>query len=187
MADVQWTPALVEERLIEAAETMRRMPETRVQGYSNGWPTILREFQDRVGEAAVPLRRPPPSPDAITRMEEALSWLRWLEPDDVKLVWMRAERARWREICGRFAIARATANRRFEYALCVIVWRLSERPLPRKWSRRFLIQRARFVMDAPFEKRSEKCLTQKHRSWNFLLDENGPERVVFRYARERRA
>lgn len=148
MVDLQWTPALVEERLVEAAETMKRLPEVRVQGYYNSWPTILREFSDRVGEAPQRLRRPPPSPTAITRMEEALQWLRWLEADDARLVWMRAEGARWREICGRFGIARATANRRFEYALCVIVWRLSNRPLPQKWSRSFLIRRARFVTDA---------------------------------------
>lgn len=148
MADVQWTPALVSERLVEAAETMKRLPQVRVQGYYNSWPTILRGFADRVGEAAAPLRRPPPSPAAITRMEETLGWLRWLDPDDARLVWMRAEGGRWREICGRFGIARATANRRFEYALCVIVWRLDERPLPRKWSRSFLVRRARFVTDA---------------------------------------
>lgn len=164
MADMQWTPALVAERLVEAAETMKRLPQVRVQGYYNSWPTILREFSDRVGEAPQRLRPPPPSPAAITRMEEALSWLRWLAADDARLVWMRAEGARWRAICQRFGIARATANRRLEYALCVIVWRLNERPLPRKWSRSFLIQRARFVMDASFEKRSEKCLTRNHRA-----------------------
>ncbi len=148
MAETQWTPALVEERLVEAAETMRRLPQVRVQGYYNSWPTILREFSDRVGEVPQRLRRPPPSPAAVTRMEKALLWLRWLEADDAKLVWMRAEGARWREICQRFGIARATANRRFEYALCVIVWRLDKRPLPQKWSRNFLVRRARFVAGA---------------------------------------
>jgi hypothetical protein len=162
MVDMQWTPALVEERLIEAADTMKRLPEVRVQGYFNSWPTILREFSDRVGEAPQRLRRPPPAPGAITRMEEALSWLRWLEPDDSRLAWMRAEGARWRSICQRFGISRATADRRLEYALCVIAWRLNDRPLPKKWSRSFLIQRARFVMDAACEKRSGKCLTRNH-------------------------
>lgn len=143
MADVQWTPALVEERLIEAAETMKRLPEVRVQGYYNSWPTILREFSDRVGEAAAPLRRPPPSPAAITRMEEALSWLRWLEADDAKLMWMRAEGVRWKPICWRFGITRSTAHRRFEYALAAIVWRLNGKRPPMKRSMEFVIERAK--------------------------------------------
>jgi len=58
---------------------------------------------------------------------------------------MRAEGVRWRAICQRFGIARATANNRWQYALCVIVWRLDKRPLPSKWSRRFLLERARFL------------------------------------------
>jgi hypothetical protein len=81
-------------------------------------------------------------------MEETLGWLVWLEPDEARLVWMRAERARWRAICQRFGIARATAHRRWEYALSVLVWRLDKRPLPRKWSRRFLRERVRALSDA---------------------------------------
>jgi len=92
MVETQWTPALVEERLIEAAETMKGLPEVRVQGYFNSWPSIRREFSDRVGEAAAPLRHPSPSPAAITRMEEALAWLRWLEPDCRATIRMRIQR-----------------------------------------------------------------------------------------------
>ena len=145
MADVHWTPALVEERLIEAADTMKRLPQFRVQGYYNSWPTIMREFSDRVGETPQRLRRPPPSPTAITRMEEALQWLRWLEADDAKLVWMRAEGLQWKPICWRFGITRATGHNRWQYALCVISWRLNRRPLPSKWSKQFLRGRVQFL------------------------------------------
>lgn len=145
MGDVHWTPALVEERLIEAAETMKRLPPVRVQGYYNSWPTILREFSDRVGEAPQRLRRPPPAPAAITRMEEALSWLRLLEPDDAKLIYMRAEGLQWKPICWRFGIALATAKRRWHYALCLIAWKLDGRPFHAKTSRRALVERARIL------------------------------------------
>ena len=144
----EWTAERVEERLQEAADVMRRLPPVRVQGYFSTWPAILHDFSDRVGQDTQRLRRPPPAPDAITRAEATLLWLRWLEVEDARLVWMRVERERWREICQSFGISRATANRRYDYALTVIVWRLERRPLQEAWSRRFVLQRARVLNDA---------------------------------------
>ncbi len=146
--DGEWTSARVEARLGEAADVMRRLPPVRVQGYFNTWPAIAHEFSDRVGQEPTRMRRPPPSPDAITRAEATLLWLRWLELDDARLVWMRVDRARWRAICQQFGIARSTANRRYDYALTVIVWRLERRPVPKSWSQRFLSARARSLEDA---------------------------------------
>ena len=68
------------------------------------------EFADRVGQQPEPMRLPPPSPAAISRMEETLGWLRWLEVEDAKLVWARADRTPWKAICWQFGIARATAQ-----------------------------------------------------------------------------
>lgn len=145
MTDGNWTPEQVEARLVEAADVMARLPPVRVQGYFNTWPGIVPEFSDLVGREPPALRRPPPLPAAITRMEEALAWLRWLEPDDAKLVWARAEGTPWKALCWRFGMSRATANRRWDYALAVIVWRLEGRTVPGTWSRSFLRERLRFV------------------------------------------
>jgi hypothetical protein len=139
----EWTRQHVEERLIEAADVLKRLPEVRVQGYFSLWPKIAYEFSDLVGQEPRATRRPPPSPQAISRMEATLPWLAWLESDDAKLVWARAERTPWKAICWRFGIARATANRRWEYAISVITWRLNRRPLPTKWSRGFVVERLR--------------------------------------------
>lgn len=139
----EWTRERVEERLLEAADVMRRLPEVRVQGYYSLWPAMAVEFADLVGQEPPRLKRSPPLPDAITRMETTLTWLRWLEPEDANLVWARADGTPWKGICWRFGIARATANRRWEYALSVIVWRLNRRPIPTKWSREFLVERVR--------------------------------------------
>jgi hypothetical protein len=138
-----WTRERVEERLSEAADVMRRLPPVRVQGYYNLWPKVLHEFADLVGQEPPRLKRPPPAPEAISRMEEALDWLRWLEAEDAKLVWARAERTPWKMICWRFGISRATAHRRREYALSVIAWRLNGRRVPAKRSRRFVIEGTR--------------------------------------------
>ena len=93
----------------------------RHRGFS---PAIV-EFADRVGQQAEPTHLPPPSPAAISRMEEALAWLRWLRAEHAKLVWARAEGTPWKLICWRFGIARVTAHRRWEYGLNLIAYRLN--------------------------------------------------------------
>lgn len=139
----EWTIEEVAERLEEAASVLRRLPEARVRGHHNGWPAMLSEFADLVGREPEPLRPGPPSAAAIGRMEEALRWLRWLEPELGQLVWARAERMRWKAICYRFGISRATANRRRDYALGVIAWRLNGRAPHLRRGRRYVVERAR--------------------------------------------
>jgi hypothetical protein len=138
-----WTTEMVETRLEDAARVMRRLPNVRTPGYFNTWPAMFQEFADLIGQEPQPMRLPPPSAGAITRMEEALGWLRWLDGDDAKLVWARSDRTPWKAICARLGIARATADRRWQYALTVIAWRLNGRQVPTKRSRRFLVERAR--------------------------------------------
>lgn len=137
-----WTRDAVRERLEEAAAVLRRLPSPRVQGYFNTWPQMLVEFGDLVGQEPPPLRLPPPSPQAISRMEATLPWLQWLEPDVAKLVWARAERTQWKAICWHFGISRATANRHYDYGLSVIAWRLNGRQPHLRRGRQFVVQGA---------------------------------------------
>ncbi len=144
----KWTVEMVESRLEDAAHVIRRLPAVRMPGFFNTWPTMLIEFADRIGREPERLRLPPPSSSAVTRMEEALEWLRWLEGDDAKLVWARSEGTPWKEICFRFGVARATANRRWQYALALIAWRLNGRNAPAKRSRAFVVEHARVLSSA---------------------------------------
>ena len=140
MAD--WTRTMVEDRIETAAEVFRALPGVRPQGYSNAWPEYFHSFGDKVGQQ--PETRPPrPGPRAITEAEATLRWLRWLEPQDARLVWLRANRTAWKPICWEFGISRATANRRWEYGLSVITWRLNGKRVPAKRSMDHVIQRAR--------------------------------------------
>jgi len=143
MSESQWTAEMVEARLIEAAEILMRMPRPRVQGFFSLWPQISPTFDDLVGQKPQPMSRPTPSPAAIDRAEQTLDWFKWLEPADVKLVWARAEGTRWKNICWQFGLTRATANRRFDYALSVIAWRLNGRRVPGKRSRQFVVEKAK--------------------------------------------
>jgi hypothetical protein len=88
------------------------------------------------------MRRPPPGPSAISRMEEAITWNRFLERDECHLMWARVEGTPWKHLCHRFGISRPTAHRRYDYALSVIAWRLNGRQVHHRRGRRFVIARA---------------------------------------------
>ena len=106
----EWTPEMVEERLIEAAAVLKRLPAQRGQGYFSTWPQMFVEFSDLVGQTPEPMRLPPPSAAAIDRMEQALQWFAWLEPVDSKIAWLRAGGMRWKDVCWRVGLARAAAR-----------------------------------------------------------------------------
>ena len=137
-----WTPSQVEDRLEEAADVLKRLPEQKVQGYFNVWPDMVQSFADKVGQMPVPMRRPPPSAASISRMDETMVWLKHLAVEDARLVWMRAERKHWKEICWGFGISRSTAIRQHKFAISVIALRLNGRPVPTKRSRSFVIKSA---------------------------------------------
>ena len=114
----------VEERLRSAARTLRRLPNVKVQGYFSTWPTIIREPLEILQMEPEPLRIKPSMAD-ITEMEEVLFvWLKWLEPEERRLVWLRAERVRWKLICGRFGVGRTKAWEMYRRALACIAARL---------------------------------------------------------------
>ncbi len=140
MAD-EWTAGRVEDRLELAADVFAQLPAVKPTGYFNAWPEYFHSFADKVGQEPQ-MRRPRPSPRQITEAEEAMLWLRWLEKDDARLVWLRANRTQWKPICWELGISRATANRRWQYGIAVIVWRLNGRRVPRKRSMEFVIGQA---------------------------------------------
>lgn len=114
----------VEERLRSAARTLRRLPNVKVQGYFSTWPTIIREPLEILQMEPEPMRITPSMAD-ITEMEEVLFiWLKWIEPEERRLVWLRAERVRWKLICGRFGVGRTKAWEMYRRALTCIAAKL---------------------------------------------------------------
>lgn len=114
----------VEDRIHEAARTLRRLPEERVQGYFSTWPKIKRDEMEILQMEKEPMRVRATSDD-ITEMEEVLFvWLRWLEVDERKLVWQRAERVRWKLICAQFGVGRTKAWEMYKCALGKIAARI---------------------------------------------------------------
>jgi len=144
MTDNHWTPLKVEARMEEAASVMRRLPEVRVRGYFNTWPTIIPEFSDLVGREPRRVKLPPPSPAAITRTEKAMEWLWWLEPDDARIVWMRAENKPWKIVCRQVGLSRTCAWEHWVVALCIITLKLNNQRIPKhSWRLKALARQMR--------------------------------------------
>lgn len=137
----EWTPSLVEARMAEAAFVLKRLPEPRRQGYFNTWPEYSYEFSDLVGQEPKTIRLLP-SPAAIGRMEETLSWTVGLDPIEGKIVWLRAYGVRWKTICWTVGLQRSAAHEHWLFALCVIAFRLNGRRLNPNLSKRKVIELA---------------------------------------------
>jgi hypothetical protein len=118
-----WTPWLVESQLVEAADTLCRLPAARVGGYASAWPPLL--------GAAIPTGKSThigsPSAAAIDRMDTTLLWMGWLGPRDRQIVWRRACGWRWKMIASEQSIDRTTAWRHWAGALLDIAMRLNAR------------------------------------------------------------
>ena len=63
----------------------------------------------------------------IDRMLVVMRWMQWLEVEQRKLVWMRAERWRWYDIGRRFGVSPRTAQRRWEAAIDLLTENVTEK------------------------------------------------------------
>ena len=122
----KYTVTDVADRFEEAAQTLHRLPRVGVQGYFNAMPPVIRTAAEVLQEEKLPMRMGPPSAEAISRMEEVLDWIWWLDDEDERrLIWLRAERVIWKRICWRLGCGRTKAWQMWTYALLKIVTRLN--------------------------------------------------------------
>lgn len=125
-----WTVDEVEALLIEAADTLKRLPADRPRGYISSMPTPVRSVQELVGAEPARLRRPPPPAAAIDRLDMVLGWMAWLEEDQVRVLWARAGGVPWRPICQRLGCGRTKAWQIWVTALVLLKVRLNEAEVP---------------------------------------------------------
>ncbi|SIR09210.1 hypothetical protein SAMN05421641_12436 [Paracoccus thiocyanatus] len=128
------TPREIEDRLEEAALTLRRLPNppgSGARGYGRSWPEYIHEAKHAYGYEQATMRVIP-NPQEIQHMEEALAWLALIGGDSEqaiidnrRIVWMRAEGHRWKQICRAVGCVRSTAWRRWTAALITIANRLN--------------------------------------------------------------
>ena len=120
------TPREIEDRFEEAAYTLRHLPErNRPRGYGSSWPPVVQDAMQAYGYTPEAPMRIVPSAAAISRMEECFDWLLMLDPEDARIVWLRAEGVRWRQVCYRAGVVRSTAWRRWAASLLTIAKHLN--------------------------------------------------------------
>ncbi|KZL25634.1 DUF6362 family protein [Pseudovibrio sp. WM33] len=124
------TTTQIVDRLELAASTLRRLPNpprSTPRRDGNTWPQVIHDVHEAYGYNKPQLRAVPSARD-IALMEEAIDWLRYVpEPDDRKILWMRAEGFRWRPICIQVGLARSTAHRRAVAAVLAIQRAINKR------------------------------------------------------------
>ncbi|WP_108819285.1 DUF6362 family protein [Pseudovibrio sp. Alg231-02] len=117
------TTTQIVDRLELAASTLRRLPNpprSTPRRDGNIWPQVIHDVHEAYGYNKTQIRAVPSAKD-IQHMEEAIDWLRYIsEPDDRKILWMRAEGFRWRPICIQVGLTRSTAHRRAVAAVLTI-------------------------------------------------------------------
>lgn len=123
----KWNRKAVADRLEEAASTLKRLPREGIQGYANAWPDVVYNAWELMRQEKGTLKLGPPPADQISRMEETIDWLFWLEDEERKLVWLRAEKVRWKVIAWKWGLDRGTVWRRWLMAVTKISVRLNTR------------------------------------------------------------
>jgi len=146
--ELDWGPKAVAVRLEEAADTLARLPACCGGGYSSTWPEIVRGHGEAFGPDAS-ARPIPPSPEAIDRTDEALGWLCWLQPEERRIVWLRAEGLPWKRITYRLGIGRTTAWQRWTLALLKVATRLNAVAEQRRPNITPLNKSRRIVLEPP--------------------------------------
>ncbi|MBI1274435.1 hypothetical protein GC177_00495 [bacterium] len=107
MRNNSWTITEIADHLEDAARTLHRLPSVKVPGHFSKWPPIVRTAFEQLQSDKLPTRLGPPTPEAISRMEKALQWLWWIDDELTrKIVWMRAEKVRWKVICWRLGMGK---------------------------------------------------------------------------------
>lgn len=136
-----FTPREIEDRFEEAAITLRRLPNpagSGAKGYGSSWPDYVRDARHAYGYHEVKMRVVPSAAE-IQRMEDAIAWLRLIgDPDDRRIVWLRAEGFRWRQVCIQVGCVRQTAWRRWVAALQTVANHLNQKE---KRARRAALQK----------------------------------------------
>ncbi len=113
----------IKDRLESAAYVMRLLPPVRVQGYVSARFDITYTPQEIAMMDRKP-KRPHPTQEQMTQMDEVLRWLEVLEPVERKLVWKRAERIPWKFLCREFGFHRSKLTEKYNVALAKIYGRL---------------------------------------------------------------
>ena len=119
----KWSPELVEKRFEAMFITLKRLPPGMTQGYYNLWPDIKYSKIELLMQTPGPLRLQA-LPEDISRMEETLQWIIWVDIPERKMIWKRAAGVPWKAIMQETNLGRTTLWTQYKLALSQIAERL---------------------------------------------------------------
>jgi hypothetical protein len=126
---MEFTARVIEDRMEEAALTLRRLPNppgSGPKGFGQSWPEYVQDAKHAYGYNETRMRVIPNAAE-IQRMDECLEWMQFIGPQEAKIVWLRAEGRRWRQVCIQAGCVRQTAWRRWVAALQTIANHLNKK------------------------------------------------------------
>lgn len=124
--ELEWTAKRVQIQLEEAAETLWLLPRVIPKAMLCSWPPFIRDyFELYCDDDALP-RRGSATPKAVTEMDEALSWMHWVDPKTAKVLWSRACHIPWRLIAERMGLSRQTVSEYWKQGLEIIAAKLNQ-------------------------------------------------------------
>ena len=116
-----WNKKIVVAYLEDAADIHRRLPRVKVDGYYNLWPETMRDEWTKLYDAVNGTNQlGAPNAREVSYHEEIMEWLRWVQPDQQQLVWMRANRIPWKILIDQFGASKATLWRKVDNGLARI-------------------------------------------------------------------
>ncbi|PWR24009.1 DUF6362 family protein [Zavarzinia compransoris] len=124
-----WTGELVAARLEEAADTLRRLPDTETKyrlGLRSAWPDVVRESVAVQASTGVRVRLGPPSPGAIDRLEATIGWLSLLTEAQRRIAWALASGISAARLARMIGCHRNTIANRQAAALRIIAGHLNQ-------------------------------------------------------------
>lgn len=110
----KWTSILVADRVREAAETLKRLPDGHPgRRLSSSWPDVVLNPQEAYGYTPVEDDPTPPTAGAIDRMDEVLiKWIGWLNREEVRILWSWVLGVPVRLVSRRMGLHRGTVHRK---------------------------------------------------------------------------
>lgn len=118
-----WSSELVEQRFEEMFVTLKRLPPAMTQGYHSLWPDIRYSKLELLMQKP-DTYRPQALPEDISKMEETLQWIMWVDIPERKLIWKRAAGVPWKAIISETNRSRTTLWTQYKLALSQIAERL---------------------------------------------------------------